>query len=91
MRLVSTASFIRAAKRLTRRNPKLGEEVRAVLALMESDIYHPQLRTHKLRGILAGSWACSVAYDVRIIFEIARVGDEDVVLLQTVGTHDEVY
>lgn len=30
---------------------------------------NPRLKTHKLKGKLAGSWACSAGYDLRIVFE----------------------
>ena len=43
------------------------------------------------REVLAGLWACSAGYDLRIVFEIAKRNDEEVILLVSVGTHDEVY
>ena len=42
-------------------------------------------------GDLAGLWACSVAYDLRIVFEVVQDGEAESILLQSVGTHDEVY
>jgi mRNA-degrading endonuclease YafQ of YafQ-DinJ toxin-antitoxin module len=33
------------------------------------DAAHASLRTHKLRGSLAGCWACSAGYDLRIVFD----------------------
>ena len=51
------------------------------------------LETHKLKGILAGSWACSAGYDLRIIFDFVKEEEqpEDAILLIDIGTHDEVY
>jgi addiction module RelE/StbE family toxin len=78
-------------KKITKRNPQVAEDVKHTLTLLEEDVFHPGLKTHKLKGILEGSWACSVAYDLRIVFEIVQFEGEDAILLQTIGTHDEVY
>jgi len=46
-----------------------------------------------LKGQLAGAWACSVGYDVRILFEFVEnlaTGEEEILLL-TMGSHDAVY
>ena len=42
---------------------------------------------------LAGSWACSAGYDLRILFDFCRnkFGGEDDILLIDIGSHDEVY
>lgn len=58
---------------------------------LSSDAFHPSLKTHKLKGKLRGSWACSVDYDLRIVFEFVKHEGDDAILLETVGTHDEVY
>jgi len=47
--------------------------------------------THRLRGELAGFWACSVAYDCRIVFDFVGSQENPVLLLIDIGTHDEVY
>lgn len=49
------------------------------------------VRTHKLKGSLEGSWACSVAYDVRIVFEFVQHGENDAILLEAIGSHNEIY
>jgi mRNA-degrading endonuclease YafQ of YafQ-DinJ toxin-antitoxin module len=49
------------------------------------------LVTHKLSGDLAGVWACSAGYDLRIVFEFVDQEGTEAILLLTVGTHDEVY
>lgn len=55
------------------------------------DAFHASLRTHKLKGKLEGSWACSAGYDLRIIFEFVEYEGAETILLETVGTHQEVY
>ena len=76
---------------MARRSPELAPEIRSALLLLEEDAFHPTLRAHKLKGRLADSWACSVSYDLRIIFTFVQHDGEEAVLLETIGTHDEVY
>ncbi len=91
MKLIASKSFTRDAKRFLKKNPQFTKNVKMTLSLLESDAFQPQLKTHKLKGNLKNSWACSVGYDLRIVFEIVRYEKEDTILLQTIGTHDEVY
>jgi mRNA-degrading endonuclease YafQ of YafQ-DinJ toxin-antitoxin module len=44
-----------------------------------------------LKGKLAGSWASSVGYDLRIVFSFVEHEGAEAILLGTVGTHEEVY
>ncbi len=89
--LLKSSSFIRSAKRTVKKDPRLAEDIQTTLELLSEDAFHPRLKTHKLKGILAGSWACSVAYDLRIVFEFVEHKGNEAILLETVGTHDEVY
>ena len=71
-----------------RRYRKLAEpDRRAVdraLRLLATDPRDPRLRTHKLEG--GERWACSYAYDGRIVFR----WEADVITLLDVGSHDDV-
>ena len=91
MKLILTKTFARDAKRLLRRSPQLSKSIKETLELLESEVFHPFLRTHKLKGNLKDCWSCSVVYDVRIVFEIINDDNEEAILLQTIGTHDEIY
>ncbi|HDL65321.1 MAG TPA: plasmid stabilization protein [Proteobacteria bacterium] len=53
----------------------------------------PRLETHKLKGKLSGSWACSAGYDLRIVFDFveSEKQKEDDIFLLEIGTHEEVY
>lgn len=82
---------MRAARRIAKRNPKLTEEIRTTLELLANDAFHPLLRTHKLKGKLEGSWACSAGYDLRIVFEFVQQEGSEAILLETIGSHQEVY
>ena len=67
------------------------ETVRSTLELLSVDAFHARLRTHKLKGELEGSWACSAGYDLRVVFRFVEYEGTDAILLETIGTHDEVY
>ncbi len=73
------------------RNPETGPLLHIVLKLLAEDAFDPGLKTHKLKGELSGSWACSVGYDLRIVFNFVQHEGVEAIHLQTVGTHDEVY
>ncbi len=90
-RLLRSSAFVRAAKRRVRKDPRVAEDIRAALELLAEDAFHPQLRTHKLKGKLKGSWACSAGYDLRIVFKYVQHEGTEAILLETVGTHEEVY
>ncbi|MEW6447646.1 MAG: type II toxin-antitoxin system mRNA interferase toxin, RelE/StbE family [Bacillota bacterium] len=91
--LVWSPTFLRAFKRTVRRQPELRTRVEQTLKQLAEDPFHPALHSHKLKGELAGTWACTVDYNNRILFELVRnpeSGEEEILLL-TMGTHDEVY
>lgn len=90
-RLLQSPTFVRAARRVLRRSPQFGDVVRFVLQTLSEDAFHPSLKTHKLKGELSGRWASSVAYDLRVVFRFVQHENEEVILLMSIGTHDEVY
>ena len=93
MNLVWSARFTRAVKRVLGRDKKLLSDVEHTLTLLAADPRHPALRTHKLKGELAGAWSCSAGYDLRILFDFVKntkTGEPEILLLG-IGTHDEVY
>ena len=89
--LLKSSSFIRSAKRTVKKDSRLAKDIQATLELLSEDAFHPHLKTHKLKGNLEGSWACSVGYDLRIVFEFVQHERTEAILLETVGSHDEVY
>jgi addiction module RelE/StbE family toxin len=89
--LVSTPAFVRAAKKLYRRHSESSHALREALLQLESDAFAPALRTHKLKGDLAGRWACTAGYDLRVVFKFVQSAGAESILLLTVGSHDEVY
>jgi mRNA interferase YafQ len=89
--LLRTAAFIRAAKRYLKKNPQNASDFQSTLELLAADAFDARLKTHKLKGDLAGVWACSAGRDLRVLFEFVTRDDVEAILLLTVGTHDEVY
>jgi len=89
--LLRSSSFVRAARRLVKRQPDAAADVHATLERLSGDAFQSRLRTHKLKGKLAGSWACSVRYDLRIVFSFVEHEGAEAILLETIGTHEEVY
>jgi mRNA interferase YafQ len=89
--LLPSTAFVRSARRFVHKHPQLAPEIQLTLELLAEDAFHPQLKTHKLKGKLARSWACSAGHDLRVIFQFVKHKGNDAVLLEGVGTHDEVY
>ena len=89
--LLQSTAFVRAARRLMKKHPDAGPDLVATFVALMEDAFQAALKTHKLKGDLAGSWACSAGYDLRVVFEIVQHEGAEAILLQNVGTHDEVY
>jgi mRNA-degrading endonuclease YafQ of YafQ-DinJ toxin-antitoxin module len=89
--LLRSGNFVRAARRALRKNPHAAGDIQTTLELLAENAFHPQLHTHKLKGKLEGSWACSAGYDLRIVFKFVSHEASEAILLETMGTHEEVY
>ena len=87
MRLELEKAFRKRAKKLLKKNPLLKEAYEEVLLKLSNDPFDPTLHTHSLSGRLKGKYACSLTYDLRMIFMVSG----DIVHLLYFGTHDEVY
>ena len=86
-------NFARALRRKIRQNPLLRQPIQTTVRQLAEDPFHPSLHSHKLKGSLAGLWACTIDYDNRILFEFVEDPDseESAIHLLALGTHDEVY
>ncbi|MBP0008514.1 MAG: type II toxin-antitoxin system mRNA interferase toxin, RelE/StbE family [Roseofilum sp. SBFL] len=93
MEIVWSSSFKRVFKKLAKKQPQLQAKAIEVLKIIATDPFTPSLKSHKLTVSLNGLSSCSVAYDCRIIFAISdeEDGDEEVIFLIDIGSHDEVY
>lgn len=84
---------MRSVKRVVKRRATLRNDIEQTLKLLARDTFAASLETHKLKGKLAGYWACSVGYDLRIVFDFIQIeGEQEAgIKLLEIGTHDEVY
>jgi mRNA-degrading endonuclease YafQ of YafQ-DinJ toxin-antitoxin module len=54
--LLRSSAFIRAAKQFLKKPPSFVDDLQTTLTLLETDAFHPKLKTHKLKGNLIGLW-----------------------------------
>ena len=89
--LLRSNAFVRNTRKVVKKQPRLAQNIQNTLELLCRYPFQIQLRTHKLKGELKDSYACSVGYDLRIIFKFVQYEQKQAILLQSIGTHDEVY
>jgi mRNA interferase YafQ len=89
--LLRSTAFIRNARKIIKKKTELAQNIQETLELLSLDPFHPRLRTHKLKGELKDSYACSAGYDLRIVFKFVEYDRKQAILLESLGTHDEVY
>lgn len=82
MRVAFTPSFL---NQLSKLESDLREEVISKIELFKDKKNHKQLKTHKLKGRLAGRFSFSVDYKYRIVF---KYFSKDEVILLSVGDHN---
>lgn len=78
-------------KRLGKKDRRAFAAIRDTLVMLQDDAFDERLGSHKLKGDLDGLRACNAGYDLRIVFDIIKHNDAEIILLVSVGTHDEVY
>ena len=61
--------------------------IKKKLALFLENPTNPQLKTHKLKGVLQNYWSFSINYHLRVMFEFI---DEESIGFIDIGTH-EIY
>lgn len=89
--LLRSPAFSRDLRAWLKSHPTAADAIGATLDQLSADASHPSLRTHKLRGQLAGCWACSAGYDLRVVFEYVQHEGTEAILMLALGKHDEVY
>lgn len=79
-RVVHSPKFQRSLQKLP-----LGliEKIVERILILQKDVFHPSLQTHKLHGKLSGLWSFSVDQKYRVVFERAR----NSLILLDVGDH----
>jgi mRNA interferase YafQ len=89
--LLRSPAFGRDLRSWLKSHPDDAASIDTTLEQLSADAAHPSLRTHKLRGPLAGCWACRAGYDLRVVFEFIQSEGTEAILLLALGTHDQVY
>lgn len=82
MRIGYASSFLRQFRTLPLETQQKAHEAIRGFADRKN---HIRLKVHKLKGHLAGEYAFSVDYRLRVIFEYAK---SDAVILLAIGDHD---
>lgn len=89
--LLRSSVFVRNARKIVKKQPQLAKNIQNTLETLCNEPFQARLRTHKLKGELKDSYACSAGYDLRIIFKFVEYQQKQAILLESIGTHDEVY
>ncbi len=87
MKVNPDKTFLRGAKKLLKKNPKLKKAYEELYVKLSNNPFDPTLHTHPLSGNLKGKYACSLTYELRVVFRLY----DDIVHLLDIGSHDEVY
>ncbi len=87
--IIEPNSYTKRAVKFFKKHPDLFERYEKTIKLMELDPFHPSLRLHKLKGLLAEYHSISISMQYRIIIEFV-IEDEKIILIN-IGTHDRVY
>ncbi|MFZ2555452.1 MAG: type II toxin-antitoxin system RelE/ParE family toxin [Minisyncoccia bacterium] len=80
-----SSRFIRTIRKI---DADLQTEILEKIELLKGSDNHKRLKVHTLTGKLKGIWSFSVNYRIRVTFSKQK---KDALVLETVGTHDEVY
>jgi len=91
MKIIVTfsSSFKKLFNKKIKNNKKLEKKFFKALKIFINNPFSPQLKTHKLTGILKDLWSFSIDYDIRVIFYFKKKNKGTVFI--DIGGHDEVY
>jgi len=88
---LQSPAFGRDLKKWLKSHSDAADAIAGTLEQLSADASHASLRTHKLRGPLAGCWSCSAEHDLRIVFEYVEHEGAEAIHLLSLGTHAQVY
>ena len=86
-KIVVSRQFEKKLILFLRKRPELETKFSSVLKVLEKDLNHPLLKTHKLHGTLSKFFACSITYEYRLVFSF----NDKFIFPHTIGSHDDVY
>ena len=86
--IIPSTSFQRDFKKRIKGNTIKENSFYKNIDLFINNPFDPKLKTHKLTGKLKDLWSFSIDYNLRVVFHWI---DENTILLENIGSHDEVY
>ena len=87
LKIEYSPAFLRQIQKIAKKYPQLKRPYTELLDKLVQDPFDPSLHTHPLTGNLKGKYACSLTYDLRVLFKVS----DDTIHLLDIGSHDEVY
>ena len=86
-----TTRYLRAYARFVGRDRRRERCVEETIETLLANPFEPHLKTHQLKGAMAGMLSCTCGYDCRLLFRLRQDRGIEVIILLDIGTHDEVY
>ncbi len=87
--IIEPHSYTKRVVKFFKKHPDLLDRYEKTIKLMELNPFHPSLRLHKLKGLLAEYHSISISMQYRIIIEF--IIEDGKIILINIGTHDKVY
>jgi mRNA-degrading endonuclease YafQ of YafQ-DinJ toxin-antitoxin module len=88
-KIIYTETYIKRAKNFLNKHPEIISQYKKTLKLIEINIFHPSLRSHKLKGRLSDLYSVSINISYRICIDF--IIKENTVIPIDIGKHDDVY
>lgn len=86
---------VRFSKRFSKGYNKADQKIKNAfekrLALFLKDQFNPQLNNHALTGKYLGYRSINITGDWRAIYSVRRIGKEDLVIFEVIGSHSRLY
>jgi mRNA-degrading endonuclease YafQ of YafQ-DinJ toxin-antitoxin module len=78
-KVVASTLFIKNTKKYIKQQKASPEEIEDAINILKENPNTSSLKTHKLKGKLLGSYACSVNYSIRIVFSYQNIDEENII------------
>lgn len=88
--LIYTPNFKKKFKKIFKNNKRLVKSFSKTIEILSKDPFYSSLKTHKVANTLFGiAYSSRITGDLRLLWNFTD--KEEVILLLTVGNHDDVY
>lgn len=86
---------VRFSKRFSKSYDKSDKKIKNAfknrLSIFKKDQHNPQLNNHTLTGKYLGYRSINVTGDWRAIYSHRKIGGENVIIFEVLGTHSQLY